>query len=727
MTGLALGWRWFTRPTSETRGLKWRRVLAAALATWVAILGLGLWWANNDRFDRGLAQQPQAATQAHRFDVFQSDVSYRGDVWTTVLMGGLRAGVDPYQVTPPGVPAFPTAGTAYVSPAVREAIAHDSLAAGRVPGRIVGTIGEAGLQAPDQLLIYAGQAPGPRWRKAQGWGALVVAEPRGSIPRLPLALTAGILVGIPALLLIRATARMAAVARRRSLAACHLLGVPVRTLVTASAFDAMLCAAAGVVCGMTLSMLTLVALHDTQVLGIEWFLPPSIIRPSAIAIVAAAVTLLPALDTARSTRRDLRALLAARAGAPTPTRWWLLTPLVVGVAMLAGALAAYLVGVAPSPTMRLTCLFVGTPVAALGATAGLTLVLAAGSSYLRRRQAQETTAAFVAVRRLTWQRESIAAACVGLTIVAVGTLVGAGMLTDVNAISPIQPGGDMWDVQVADESRLDAALQVPGALRMLEVATGRQTTDIADCATLEKLVERFSREPKTTGALFARQCRPGHSFRIVSDATPGGADVTLPPGEGDILRGTQLVATDPVSATLPPGQRDIIAFPGAEQRDVDDYLSRILQVAPATEVTNLDADPFAPMVAPTRRLFVTCTTAGLVTSVVLLILGAVELRRRGRIDDARLIALGGTQRLTARIHAITFGLGATFALGIGLLVGGLAGTLYDRIGGLVANPGLLGVGMGSIAVAIAALAVLLTWLAALPQSRRALSEELRRE
>jgi hypothetical protein len=202
--------------------------------------------------------------------------------------------------------------------------------------------------------------------------------------------------------------------------------------------------------------------------------------------------------------------------------------------------------------------------------------------------------------------------------------------------------------------------------------------------------------------------------------------VVLPLYSG-LLSDATIVAIDPAQARIPPGQRDIVAFPGRSHTQVDDYVSRIASIAPDVEISNLSADSFRPMVAPTRRLLLACMTAGLLTAAAMLILGALDQRRRAVIDDARLIALGATRRLTARIHVRTFARGAAAALGIGLLVGGLAGTVYDRVGGLVGSPGRLGVLFTAASVVTAAFAVLLVWLTALPEHRGALSEELRRE
>ena len=722
--GLVLGWRWFVRPAPTNRGLRWRRIVAASVATWVALLGATLWQANEDRTDRGRAQQPSADPYHHRFQVFQTDNPYRDDVWTTIFMGGLEDHDARAIVTPPGVPTFLAPGATYVSPAVRAAMAHDPLAAGRVPGTVAGTIGEAGLQSPDQYLVYTGAVPSHHWRWADGWGSSEVAVPRESIPAGPLVALVVLLIGVPAILLARATGRMAAVSRQRSVAACHLLGLPVRMLATASGVEASLCAALGCVAGVLATAVTVLAIHDTTAFGIEWYTPRTFVSPVAALLTCVSLTGLITRDAARSTRRDLRAPLSARAGGPRLSRAWALAPLALGIAALAGILvSAVVVGHRLPNGWVVMYLSVGVPLTILGALAGLPALLDLWSRHLRRRP-QRSTASFVAVRRLSWQRDALAAACIGLAIVGTGSLIGAGALADLDGVSIVNPSGDEWAVQVVSgDAELRAALDVRIPRRLLEHLGMTEAVHVADCSTLSRIV---AIDAPSVRDRFLDQCRSGQTFSVVSHGEPSATRVVLPGYDGMLSDGTVLSA-DPSRIALPEGDTDIVAFPGRQDSQVDDYVSRVTAVAPEVQVSNLSADSYAPMVLPTRRLLIACTVAGMLTSAALLVLCALDQHRRSRVDDARLVALGATQRLTALIHAQTFGRGAVAALGIGLLVGMLAGTVYDHVGGIVDGPGLLGVAFSLVSVAIAAAAILLTWLAARPQHRGALSEELRRD
>ncbi|GAA1972154.1 hypothetical protein GCM10009798_36640 [Nocardioides panacihumi] len=706
-------------------------MVAAGVATWVALLGATLWQANDDRAERGRAQEPRPAVGAHHsFEAFQTDTPYDGDVWTTIHVGALQDGADPATVTPPGVPAFLAPGTTYVSPAVRRAMARDPLAVGRVPGRIIGTIAESGLQSPDQLLVYSAGTPGPLWRRATGWGSPVVEVPRGSIPSGPLLGLVALLVGVPSILLARATSRMSAVSRQRSLAASHLIGVPIRTLATAAALDASLCAVTGFVGGSAVAIASVLAVHRTRLLGIEWFPPASVVSPPVALMVGLVLIGLISREAARSTRRDLQTPLSARAGGPRPTRPRRIVPMLLGVAGLAGMVFAYVVlGVHLRNGPAIVYFYAGGALATLGAFSAMPVVLQLWSRRPRRREPRSTES-FLAVRRLSWQRDALAAACIGFTVVGLCCLVGAAALADLDNLSVPSAAGDEWDVQVAHDTDLAPTLAVPHAPRMLDVsgaaegAEGVHHTLVADCSTLARIIELTS---PGLGDRFTRQCHPGRTFRVASHGAPNVTRVVLPGGADSILGHSDVVAADPTGVTLPAGQRDILVFPGATDAQVDAYVSRVMAVAPEVQVSDLEADAFAPMVTPTRRLMLGCTIGGMLTAGALLVLCALDQRRLSRMDDARLVALGATRRLTARAHAETFARAAAVALGVGLLVGGLDGTVYDRVGGLAAGPGGTGVILALVAVAVATAAVVLTWLMALPEHRGALGEELRRE
>ncbi len=72
------------------------------------------------------------------------------------------AATGPLSPVPPGIPRDPGPGQYYASPALAallRATPADQLA-GRYPGRLAGTIGDAALSSPDSLVIIIGHTPG---------------------------------------------------------------------------------------------------------------------------------------------------------------------------------------------------------------------------------------------------------------------------------------------------------------------------------------------------------------------------------------------------------------------------------------------------------------------------------------------------------------------------------------------------------------------------------------
>ncbi len=75
-----------------------------------------------------------------------------------IVIGGARADTE----VPPGLGRLPAPGEIVVSPALAELIRTDARARERFPQPIVGTIGRAGLIAPNELRAYVASRPTTR-------------------------------------------------------------------------------------------------------------------------------------------------------------------------------------------------------------------------------------------------------------------------------------------------------------------------------------------------------------------------------------------------------------------------------------------------------------------------------------------------------------------------------------------------------------------------------------
>lgn len=705
MTGVRLGVRWFWRAAPAARGVRLRRILASALVVWAVLMAACMWSGNRDRAERGLAQLPAPGSAAIRdFRAYHTDNPFRGDTWTTVFVGDTDASTD----LPPGLDRLPDPGQTYISPAVAAAVKQDPTVAGRVPGRVVGIIGDAGLQSPDQFFVVTGERPTDAWPTAHGWGGEALGTQRPAIPTGPLVGLLAALVGLPALMLAWIGGRMAATARQRSLASLHLLGVDRRTLATAAAVDAGCAALSGSIIGTGLAV-TLVALtHNTAVLGFAWFVPPTVVPPGWAAVTCAVTTLFMAWDAGRTAHLAGAHSLAAVAGAPRPLRKWPLIGL-LAVAAMVGVVVSHALGRTMSSGVGVLYFYVGGSIAVVCLAAGMPTLLEWRAQRMLRRDE-----ALLVARRLSWRRDNIAAAVVGVGLVAVTSMVGVGIIADLSAMSPARPAGDVYAVQRVPDAQLGAVLGALSDLTYLEIDQGKRSTKVLNCASLSTLLHRAG----TLAPQADVGCETSAHTQLMASAQgkPRAGHLVVPALEGTALQGSTVVITDPRSFITTDryvaikGQRDVMSMPGRRQADVDRYLDAVLGSAPSAQVSDVSADSFHTMVAPTRRFLLLCTFVGLLIALALMVFSTRDAQQRTRADAARLMVLGAGRATVARVHAGAYGAGLSVAAVTGIGVGLLTATVYDVAGGLVGGPGWLGVSVALLTGLVVSVAKLLTLL-----------------
>ncbi|MFE0225150.1 ABC transporter permease, partial [Streptomyces albidoflavus] len=113
-------------------------------------------------------ESPARSDSTVLYSTAESD--YRSEtIWGTYLKAEGKA-----PALPPGLPGLPADGEMYASPALRDLLGTEegALLRERLPQKIVGTIGDAGLVNPGELLFYAGHdalAPGKAAR-TDGFG-----------------------------------------------------------------------------------------------------------------------------------------------------------------------------------------------------------------------------------------------------------------------------------------------------------------------------------------------------------------------------------------------------------------------------------------------------------------------------------------------------------------------------------------------------------------------------
>ncbi|MCL8026905.1 hypothetical protein [Nocardioides bruguierae] len=669
----------------------------------MALLAVAMWVGSRDRDDRGLAQEPHPAGAAQTtFHVAQTDVPYDGDVWTTIYVA---ASGDP--TAPPGLDHFPQPGEVWVSPAVRDALDTDTSSASRVPGSITGTISAAGLQSPDQLLVYVARtSAGRTWYSADGWGENADVAGRPTVPSfVVLALILG-LAGMPALLLQRAVARGAVLARGLSMRRLFRLGVSRRTLSWAAATDAVWCGLTGFVVALPVAAAAVLLSQPDAVLGLSWFPPPTVLPLIPSAVVAACLLGGVAIVAARGSAERVAAIAGDDRG-PLPLRAWRRVPFVAGTALLLGIVVPGALTGHGHASGAVWALYLGAPLALVGGVLILPEVVGRLGDTLGSRA--RGVGAHLALKRVGWDRDALAAAGAGLLVAVTCAWLAAGVVTDLGATSTAGPLGYQYSVTfpVAEDDSVRAVASIPAVTRVLLNGPPRHRTATGTC---EDLSRSLGAVDAGAGDALAAVCVPNSVFKVVPLGRPETAD-RIAIGGSDTWRlvGTRIVAADPSTVEEPLRDPELLVHPAD---DLDGYFSAVMGQAPLATVANIEASTYLPMIAPTQRLLVATSAMGAAAGLVLWWLSTAGEGDRFSRYHMRLSAVGHT-----RAPALHFW-GQAFAGAVTLVfatwVGWLVAEAYTVIGGLGRSPWHLGL----VVTATAASALMMALAGGLVAARR---------
>ena len=190
------------------------------------------------------------------------------------------AAAGPGAPIPPGMSRLPGPGQYFASPELVSLLRSqpaDELR-DRYPGRLVGTIGSAGLPSPNSLIIVIGHSVGQLSKQpaaieigaihrglANCYGCQSVV---GSGPVLEFILVGGaVALVLPVLILIATASRLSAVRREERFASMRLVGATPRQISTISAVEAVIAALAGVVLGFGLFFAVRPLLYHVPITG----------------------------------------------------------------------------------------------------------------------------------------------------------------------------------------------------------------------------------------------------------------------------------------------------------------------------------------------------------------------------------------------------------------------------------------------------------------------------
>ncbi len=244
---------------------------------------------------------------------------------------------------PPGIPAVPAPGEAYLSPALASLVARtpaDEL--GNRFGRVAGTIGDAGLKAPDELAAVVGVEPAPL--QAAGGRAVTRLDTEPRIPPVPPILRLLILVVVigalaPVAVFVATATRLSAARRERRLALLRLIGATPGQVYRLAAGEALVATVPGAAAGALLFWILRPAVALVPLDGLGWF--PSAIVPSAASAAALlfAVQVVGVVAAMVALRRvSISPLGVTRRQSTRPLRRLRLLPLALGLAALVGGL-----------------------------------------------------------------------------------------------------------------------------------------------------------------------------------------------------------------------------------------------------------------------------------------------------------------------------------------------------------------------------------------------------
>jgi hypothetical protein len=355
------------------------------------------------------------------------------------------AALGPSAPVPPGVSRLPAPGQYYASPALAALI--KTVPAGelgdRFPGHLAGTIGQAALNGPSDLVVYIGYTPAALGGiPGTQWVTSISAAPAPAVftPFFRYAFGVGVLaVLFPMLVLISTATRLAADRREERFAALRLVGGTPADIRVIASVESVVSAFCGAVLGVVIFLLARPPLAGTALTGTRYFesqLTPAIWGYLAMVVGVPVAAALAALVSLR--RVQISPLGVSRRAKPKPPTYWRLAILVTGLGLYLYGLSKtrhQSIGAPAYPGLLVT--MVGLVIAGpwlTAQTARLFGGVARGSS------------ALLATRRLADNPKTAFRSVTGLVLaVFLGTIVGT-LVPAVNSIEATPSAGALSNV-----------------------------------------------------------------------------------------------------------------------------------------------------------------------------------------------------------------------------------------------------------------------------------------
>ncbi|MEW1628394.1 FtsX-like permease family protein [Streptomyces sp. NPDC089173] len=241
---------------------------------------------------------------------------------------------------PPGLDRFPAPDEMVVSPALKELLTApgNELLRERLPYEITGTIRDAGLRSPGELLYYAGSdtlTPASGGHRIAGYG-----DPREGDPLPPLLIVLTVMVCVvllvPVAIFIATAVRFGGERRDRRLAALRLVGADIRTTRRIAAGEALFGAVLGLLAGLVFFLVGRQFVGAVEIWDVSAFPADLVPDPLLALLITFAVPLTAVLVTLVAMRSVvIEPLGVVRRGRDRGRRlWWRLLMPVAGLAVL---------------------------------------------------------------------------------------------------------------------------------------------------------------------------------------------------------------------------------------------------------------------------------------------------------------------------------------------------------------------------------------------------------
>ncbi|WP_329034726.1 ABC transporter permease [Streptomyces sp. NBC_01725] len=527
------------------------------------------------------SQKPGRGITDSTFLWAEASTEYRGDPVTGLLLRPEGANA----AAPPGVTKIPGPGEMVVSPALRELLgsSEGALLAQRLDGRIVGTVGDAGLVDPGELRFYTGSSTltveGAGIRSA-GYGVDESTPPFDPLLMVLVILMCVVLL-VPVAIFIATAVRFGGDRRDRRLAALRLVGADARTVRRIAAGETLFGAVLGLAVGAALFLTLRQIVGHVRLWGYSAF--PSDVSPvpslALLVLLAVPVAAVVVTQSALSSVAIEPLGVVRNTGLRKRRLWWRLLLPVIGVAILAstGRVDEMTPAVGPLPIVTgASCVLIGL----VGLLPWLVEAVVA-------RLHGGPVAWQLAIRRLQLSSGTAARAVSGITVAVAGAIAlqmmfGAmqkdflqltGQDTERADFYVSSDYGDsaLAERMIQDFRETKGVTKVIGTVESYVAGTGSPTEQgwqpitsltMGTCATLKEIARLPS-------------CRDGDAFVAHLDARAaqkvGSAgvkeqndrtDAAAVPGEPiDLTGGDGARTAEPALWTLPKSARTVVTFP----------------------------------------------------------------------------------------------------------------------------------------------------------------------